>query len=73
MHLGFFFLFSEGISCEDRLRQLSLLSLEKSLGTLHSFHYLKKAYKKAGERLFIWTDNERTRDNVLNREREGSG
>ena len=45
----------EHLSCEDRLRQLGLFSLEKRRlqGDLTAaFQYLKGAYKKAGGGLF---------------------
>mgnify|MGYP001859419492 FL=1 len=49
-------------SYEDRLRELSLFSLEKRrlvVDTIVDFQYLKKA---AGERLFIMDSMDRTRD-----------
>ncbi|KAK4827026.1 hypothetical protein QYF61_013160 [Mycteria americana] len=49
----------EHLSCEDRLRELGLFSLEKRT----AFQYLKGAYKKAGEGLFTRVRSSRTRGN----------
>ncbi|KFZ46353.1 hypothetical protein N321_01309, partial [Antrostomus carolinensis] len=56
----------EHLSYEDRLRELGLFSLEKR--RLHgdliaAFQYLKGAYKKAGEGLFLRAVNNKTRGN----------
>ncbi|GAB0181713.1 hypothetical protein GRJ2_000636600 [Grus japonensis] len=56
----------EHLSCEDRLRELGLFSLEKRRlqGDLRAaFQYLKEAYRKAGEGLFIREHSDRTRGN----------
>ncbi|KAK4826211.1 hypothetical protein QYF61_006155 [Mycteria americana] len=56
----------EHLSCEDRLRELGLFSLEKRKlqGDLTAaFQYLKGASKKAGEGLFTRACSDRTRGN----------
>ncbi|KAK4825801.1 hypothetical protein QYF61_002406 [Mycteria americana] len=56
----------EHLSCEDRLRELGLFSLEKRRlwgDLLAAFQYLKGAYEKAGEGLFTRECNDRTRGN----------
>lgn len=58
----------------DRLRELTLFSLEKRrlLGDLIAvFQYLKKVYKKGGRGIFILTDSDRTRGNSFNLKRIG--
>jgi len=58
----------EHLSCEERLRELGLFSLEKRRlrGILiAALQYLKQAYKKAGGRLFTRTRCHRTTGNVL--------
>ena len=56
----------EHLSCEARLRELRLFSLEKSRlwgDLLAAFQYLKGAYEKAGEGLFTRAYSDRTRGN----------
>jgi len=56
----------EHLSCEDRLRELGLFSLEKRRlrGELvAAFWYLKWAYKKDGDKLFSRDSCNRTRGN----------
>jgi len=54
----------EHLSCEERLRELGLLSLEKGRfwgDLIAAFQYLKGTYEKAGERLFTRACSDRTR------------
>ena len=52
------------LSYEESLRELSLFSLEKTLGDLTvSFQYLKGAYKQEGAQLFTPSECDRTRGN----------
>ncbi|PKU41064.1 hypothetical protein llap_8639 [Limosa lapponica baueri] len=54
----------EHLSCEDRLRELGLFSLEKRRlwgDLVAAFHYLRGAYRREGEGLFIKEYSDRTR------------
>ena len=56
----------EHLSSEERLKELSLFSLEKRrhLGDLIvAFLYLKGAHKQEGEQLSAWVVSDRTREN----------
>ena len=56
----------EHLSCQGRLRELGMFSLEKRKlrGNLTAaFQYLKGAYRKDGEQLFTQADNDRKRGN----------
>ena len=53
----------EQLSCEERLRELGLFSLEKRRlwgDLIVAFQYLKGAYKQEGEWLFMRLDCNRT-------------
>ena len=51
----------ERVLCEDRLRELRLISLKKDLRA--AFQYLKRGYKKEEDRLFSRVCGDRTRGN----------
>jgi len=56
----------EHLSCEERLSELGLFSLEKRMLPGHlgaTFQYIKETYKKSGEGLFSRACSDRTRGN----------
>ena len=58
----------EYLSCEEKLRELGLFSLENRRlweDLIVTFQYLKSAYKQEGEWLFLGVDSDRTRRNDL--------
>ena len=59
----------EHLSCEQRLREQGLFSLEKRRlwgDLIVAFQNLKGAYKQEGQRLFTRVDSDRTRGVVVN-------
>jgi len=59
----------EHLSCEERLRDLGLFSLDKrrlQRDLIAAFHYLKGAFKKDGDGLFSEPCCNRTRGNGFN-------
>jgi len=63
----------EHFSCEERLGELGLFSLEKRRlqeDLIAAFQYLKDAYKRAGEGLFTKACSDRTRGNGF-KQKEG--
>ena len=63
----------EHLSYEERLRELRLFSPQKQRlrgDLMADFQYLKGSYKKDGEGLFTWADNDRTRWNGF-KQKEG--
>ena len=58
----------EHLTCEERLREMGLLSLGKRRlqgDFIVAFQYLKGAYKQEGEWLFTRVDSDRTMGNGL--------
>jgi len=58
----------EHVFCEESLREMGLFSLEKRRlrgDLIEAFQYLKWAYRKDGDRLFIRACCDRTRSNGL--------
>ena len=56
----------EHLSCEERLREVGLFSLEKRrlwADLIVAFQYLKAVYKQEEEWLFMRVDSDRTRGN----------
>ena len=59
----------EHLPSEDRLRELRLFSVDKrglQEDLIVVFQYLKGAYRKGGEGLFVRAGSNRTRGNVVN-------
>ena len=58
----------EHLSCEERLRELVLFSLEKRRlwgDPIVAFQYLKGASNQEGDRLFMRVDSDRIRGNAF--------
>jgi len=58
----------EHLSCEERLRELELFSLEKRRlwgDLIVAFQYIKGTYKKDGERLFTRACSDRNQSNYF--------
>jgi len=63
----------EHLSCEERLRELGLFSLENRRlqgDLLVAFQCLKGAYEQEGEQLFTRVDSDRTKENGFNLRQE---
>ena len=59
----------EHLFCDGSLRELGSFSLEKRRLWGHliaAFQYLKEAHKQEGDKLFTWSDSDRTRKNSFN-------
>ena len=56
----------EHLSYEERLKDVGLFSLERrrlQKDLIVAYQYLKRAYKQEGDRLFTWSDSDRTKGN----------
>ena len=63
----------EHLSCEDRLKELSLFSLEKRRlqgDFTVAFQYLNRLYKQEISQVFTWENSDRTRGNGF-KQKEG--
>lgn len=56
----------EHLSCEEKLRKLGLFNLEKRQLWGDLTAALKSAYRQERNRLFTWSDSERTEGMALN-------